>query len=252
MIRALLLTLMLCSSAACAEEVVLGLSRDRVQITTTFDGSDILIFGAVKRDAPIPQTPMDVVISVQGPSTPVTVRKKSRRFGIWVNTEAVEVGSAPSFFAIATSSPIDETLLRIEDMRERVSLDRAIRNWRMTDDVDDPLAFQDALKRIRFEEGRYRIGENTVAFDEQTLFRTSIALPSNLTEGGYLTRIFLTREGRIVSSYETVIDVRKVGLERWLFSLSRQQPLIYGLLSLALAIFAGWGASEAFRILRRQ
>jgi len=45
--------------------------------------------------------------------------------------------------------------------------------------------------------------------------------------------------------------VRKVGLERWLFTLSRQQPLVYGLMSLAIAIAAGWGASAAFRVLRR-
>ena len=37
------------------EEVVLGLSQDRVAITANFDGSEILIFGAVKREAPIPQ-----------------------------------------------------------------------------------------------------------------------------------------------------------------------------------------------------
>ena len=44
-----------------AEEVVLGLSRDRVAITATFEGSDILIFGAVKREAPISEVPLGVV-----------------------------------------------------------------------------------------------------------------------------------------------------------------------------------------------
>jgi hypothetical protein len=45
--------------------------------------------------------------------------------------------------------------------------------------------------------------------------------------------------------------VHKVGLERWLFTLSREQPLVYGLLSIAIAIAAGWGASAAFQVLRR-
>ena len=39
-------------------------------------------------------------------------------------------------------------------------------------------------------------------------------------------------------------------MERWLFELSRNQPLIYGLMSLAIAIAAGWGASAAFRMFR--
>jgi len=53
-----------------------------------------------------------------------------------------------------------------------------------------------------------------------------------------------------VSSFQTTIDVRKVGLERFLFNLAHQQPVLYGLMSLAIAIAAGWGASAAFRALR--
>lgn len=95
------------------------------------------------------------------------------------------------------------------------------------------------------------IREGSVALDEQTLFRTSLRLPSNLTEGAYATRIFLTREGAVLDYYETTIDVRKVGLERWLFSMSRQQPLIYGIMSLVIAVAAGWAASAIFTLLRR-
>ncbi|MBT7906506.1 MAG: hypothetical protein HN582_03325, partial [Marinovum sp.] len=96
----------------------------------------------------------------------------------------------------------------------------------------------------------YQLRENTVAVDQQTLFRTSIEMPANLTEGNYKTRIFLTRNGRVVSDFETDIDVRKVGLERFLFALSRENPLAYGLMSLAIAIFAGWSASAVFQFIR--
>ena len=87
--------------------------------------------------------------------------------------------------------------------------------------------------------------------DEQTLFRTAIELPAALTEGDYQTRIFLTRGGEVISQYQTSIFVRKVGLERWLFALSRENAFIYGLMSLAIAIAAGWGASAVFSAFRR-
>ena len=89
-----------------------------------------------------------------------------------------------------------------------------------------------------------------MTLDQQTLFRTSISMPSNLTEGSYDTRVFLLREGHVVSRFDTVIDVTKVGLERWLYMMSRQQPFIYGLLSLTIAILAGWLASALFRAIR--
>ena len=37
------------------EEVVAGLSQNRIPITANFDGSEILIFGAVKRDSAPPE-----------------------------------------------------------------------------------------------------------------------------------------------------------------------------------------------------
>lgn len=231
---------------------MLGLSMSQVEITTNFDGSEILVFGAVKRDAPVPDLPLDVIVSVAGPSLPVVVRRKERRFGIWVNVDSVEVDAAPSFYAVATTRPLSLVLSNTEDLRHKVSIPRAIRLVGAVGEVADAQSFTDAVIRIRQDSGAYSLQEGAVELIDQTLFNTSIALPANLTEGNYPMRIFLTRDGEVVSVYETTIDVQKVGLERWLFDLSRQRPLIYGLMSLAIAIAAGWGASAAFRLFRQR
>tara|TARA_R110000751_G_scaffold16337_2_gene51761 strand:- start:1105 stop:1869 length:765 start_codon:yes stop_codon:yes gene_type:complete len=254
MMRGLVLALLtFCATLpARAEEVVLGLSKDEVAITASFNGSDILIFGAVLREEPIPSgSQLGVVITVAGPSTPVTVRRKERRYGIWINTDAVDVDRAPSYYAVASSGPLREVLSNIEDLGYRITVPRAIRSVGAPMTILDSAAFTRALIRIRGNMGLYQVLEENVVVDQQTLFRTSIQLPSAVTEGGYITRIFLTRNGKVVSQYQTTIEVRKVGLERWLFALSRNQPLLYGLMSIAIAIAAGWGASAGFALLRR-
>ncbi|WP_425471383.1 TIGR02186 family protein [Shimia litoralis] len=252
MIRILSVLLALIANQILAEEVVLGLSQNRVAITANFDGSKILIFGAVKRETEIQQEPpLEVVITVSGPDQPVTVRRKEKKLGIWVNVDSVDVDAAPSFYAVATSGPFHDVLSSVEDLRHKVSLPMAIRSVGAPTNVEDAQTFSEAIIRIRSKSGLYQMLEDTVIVDQQTLFQTSIAMPANLTEGDYETRIFLTRGGKVVSSFSTSIDVRKVGLERWLFNLSRQKPLAYGLLSLAIAIAAGWGASAAFRMFRQ-
>jgi uncharacterized protein (TIGR02186 family) len=259
MIRALALLLLLALPARAQEaappaaepgpeQVVAGLSQTRIAITASFSGSDILVFGAVKREAPAPEGPLQVIITLQGPPLAVTVRRKDRVAGIWVNTDAVSVSSSPSFYAIAATAPLREVLTETEDLRHAVSIPRAIRA--VGSGLEDAGVFTDALIRIRTEEGAYALAETGVELAEETLFRARFALPANLTEGAYRTRILLTRDGRVIDSHETMIDVRKVGLERWLFALSREQPLIYGLLSLVLAVVAGWAASAAFRYIR--
>lgn len=246
-----LIALLFLASPAFAETVVLGLSQNEIAITTSFDGSEILVFGAVKREAPIPDgPPLEVIVTVAGPSEPVNVRRKEKRFGIWVNTDAVEVDRAPSFYAVATSGNLRDVLSDVEDLRYKISVPRAIRSVGAPMEITDAVSFTDALIRIRTANDLYQLMENHVAVDDQTLFRGRIELPAALTEGAYETRIFLTREGRVISQYETAIEVRKVGLERWLFGLSREQPFLYGLMSLAIAIAAGWGASAAFSLLR--
>ncbi|WP_299953739.1 TIGR02186 family protein [uncultured Roseobacter sp.] len=247
----LLTLLLLCAGPLWAEEVVLGLSKDKVSITTSFDGSDILIFGAVKREQAIPEgPPIEVIVTVAGPSTPLTVRRKAKRLGIWVNTDAVEVDRAPSFYAVQTSGPLREVLKDVEDLRHKISVPRAIRSVGAPSNISDAESFTEALIRIRSRSDLYQLREDAVTVSEQTLFRTAVRLPAALTEGDYVTRIFLTRDGQVISSYDTTIDVQKVGLERWLFELSRGQPLLYGIMSIAIAIAAGWAASAVFRMFR--
>jgi uncharacterized protein (TIGR02186 family) len=237
------------SVEAVAETVVAGLSRDAISITTNFEGSEILIFGAVSRVAPPPEgSELHVIVTVEGPPRPVTVRRKARRFGIWVNTDAIEVDAAPTFYAVAATGDLDVVLTATEDLRQRVSIPTAIRA--VGTGVGDQDAFIEALVRIRTAEELYQLNEGAVTLRDQTLFDTSIRLPANLVEGDYRTRIFLTRDGELVDAFTQDIAVRKVGLERWIYNLAYQQPLAYGILSLAIAIAAGWLASAVFRYLR--
>ena len=246
MIR-LALAVILLAFPVLAEKVVVGLSQNRVAITANFVGSEILIFGAVKREEPIPAGRLDVVISVQGPLAPLTVSRKERRYGIWINVDEVQIDAAPSFYAVATTGPLPGVLSATEDLRYKVSVPRAIRSVGAPASVPDAQAFSEALIRLRTASGQYVLREGAVELTEDTLFRARIALPANLTEGSYTARIFLTRGGRVVDQLATRIVVRKEGLERFLFALAHQQPVIYGMLSLTIAIVAGWAASTVFR-----
>lgn len=251
MIRLLALLVVLLSPASAQETVVAGLSQTSVSITAQFQGSEILVYGAVKRNAPEPDgPPLEVIVTVEGPATPVTVRSKARRLGLWVNTESVQIDRAPSFYAIATTGPFETILSETEDLRHRISIPRAIRAVGVAAENLDVPSFTEALIRIQTASGAYGLRENAVSLSQDTLFRTDVALPANLTEGDYRVRIFLTRGGLVIDSLESTIGVRKAGLERWLTNLAHDQPLVYGLLSLLIAVGAGWAASAGFRFLR--
>ena len=236
---------------AVSQDIVLGLSKQEIGITAFFDGSEILIFGAVKHQSEASsEGDLDVVVTIASPRIPVTVRRKEKRLGIWVNVDAFEVDLAPSFYAVATTRPFDEVVSKASDLWHQISVRQLIRAVSVPVAVENPEEFTEALVRVRENDGLYQTLSGAVILQDQTLFSTSVSLPSNLVEGAYTARIFLMNDGDVVSEYQTSIDVRKVGMERWLYNLAHERPVVYGLLSLAIAIFAGWAAAAAFRAVR--
>jgi uncharacterized protein (TIGR02186 family) len=253
LLAALVLTLLPATrSIAQEEEVVLGLSQNRVAINANFDGSEILIFGAVKRDSVPIHPQLDVIVTVAGPNEPLNVMRKERRAGIWVNTAQVTIRQAPSFYAVSTTGPLSHILTQTEDLRHRISIPRAIRSITSSDEVLDEDNFVNALIRLREKQGTYLLQEKAVRLDEQTLFNTRVALPSNLTEGVYRVDVYLLRGGNVITSYETSLRVGKVGLEQWLYDLAHEQAIAYALLAIFIAVISGWAASELFRMIRNQ
>ena len=249
MMRLVCLLLLLSLPAQAEEEIILGLSQNEIDITATFTGSEILLFGAIRRDAPVPDGTLGIIVTVAGPEVPVTVRRKERRFGIWVNVDDVKIAAAPSFYAVATSADLSKVLRPSEDLINRITIPQVVRH--VGTNVLDSQSFSRALMRIREENNQYQRLEGAVAISRDTLFQTRIQMPANLTEGFYVAKIFLTRDGNIVDEYETSIPVKKVGLERWLYNLAHNNAFLYGLMSLAIAIAAGWGASAVFSLFRR-
>ena len=105
MIRALVGLLLLAGLQACgvgrAAALEADLSKHLVAITTGFAGSDVLLYGAV-------DGPGDVIVVVRGPNEPLVMHRKSRIVGVWANTATMTFEDAPSFYAVASSRPLEE------------------------------------------------------------------------------------------------------------------------------------------------
>lgn len=251
----LVLILLLLAGAASADgpRVIASLSQNAVSITTDFSGSEIFVYGAIERERPIDESDdgLGVIITVQGPTSPVTVRKKDRVFGVWANAESAVIDSAPSFYALASTAPLAEILTDAENSRSNVTVDNSIHIAAGPRGIADPEAYRKAVIRLNRNRGVYFDMIGDVEMVGKTLFQTHIQLSANLIEGNYTARIFLTRAGDVIDDFQTGIRVQKVGLERWIYNLAHENSLIYGLLSILVALMAGWGASEIFRLLKR-
>lgn len=254
----LLIALLLASLPARASEIVGALSQNRVSLTANFSGSEILIFGAIRLNTEAAQaradgvpTPYDVVIVIEGPRQTIAIWRKDRRGGIWLNVDSVTMASVPSFYAVASTAPLTEIVTPETDAEFRISARQAIRVEQTIGAAPEAAVFAEALLRIRERAAQYLSLDRYVQLDRDILFRANVRLPANLTEGAYTTRMYLMHEGQVIHQFRTAIFVRKDGFERWIHQMAYDQPLIYGMMALAIALVAGWGASALFRLIRQ-
>lgn len=239
-----LLAALLGATHANAQELplVTDMSQSTISITSSFTGTDILLFGTV-------DGPGDVVVVVQGPREDLVVRRKAKVGGIWMNRRAVTFHSVPAYYAVASSAPLDEIAplaVRAQYRLGGAFLDFAVgANTRQLAGAE-LIAFREAVLRNKRRDELYVENEGSVRFRDR-LFRTSLEFPASAPEGDYTVKTYLVRDGQVVEEQSTPLSIRKAGLERTIFDLANEQPALYGVIAIIIALFSGWLAATAFR-----
>ena len=234
---------LLLASPAKAASLVADLSDHLVAITTAFSGDDVLLFGALENPG------RDIAVVVRGPAKEVTVRRKSRVGPIWLNTDQLAFPEIPSFYAVATSAPL-ESLADIATLsRHGIGAENLRINLKSDHGLDDEELeeYRQALFRNMRSAGLYSDDPGQVSFLDGRLFRTDLTFPANVPPGNYNVEVFEFDEGRVLGAQRNILIVSKVGAEAELFDLAHTYPAIYGLISILIAISAGWMASAMFK-----
>ncbi len=226
--------------SAAPQALVADLSEHLVAITTGFTGTDVLLFGATEGEG-------DVVVAVRGPSTDMVVWRKGQVAGIWVNEESVRFEGVPSYYAVASSRPLEEIVPPTLAARQQIGLPH-LRLVPAAEVSADKLAeFRDALVRNKQRQGLFRRAVARVDFLGSRLFRTTIHFPANVPTGSYLVEVLLFNEGDVAQAQTTPLIVSKIGIGADIYEFAHRQSAAYGAVAILGALVAGWLAHLAFR-----
>ena len=256
-IAALFLTVLALAAPASAAQLVTDLSEHQVRIRSNFNGTQILLFGAVEvNTAGERALDRDVVVVVSGPARPVTVRRKARVAGIWVNHDSLTFPKVPGYYAVASTRPLEVTAGVNVLQREQIGIDNVEFGTPLAQGMDgsaEMLApdeernFVKALIRNKVREKLYISDPGGIVFLGQTLFRATVDIPANVPVGLYTATVFLVRDGEVVDAISSPLYIDKSGLERFIYRFAHNDALLYGLLAVFGAALAGWIASAVLR-----
>lgn len=231
--------------SAAAEDLAVGLTEDAIQITSSFTGAEIVLYGAVEApDAYSGAADRDIVVVVRGPEAPATVRKRGLVYGLWLNTDQATFARVPGFYYLAATKPLDRIAAPAVLERAGLGLDNLTLDPPDRADIGE---FEKALIRNKAAAGLFRELPNGVEMNGATLFQARIRLPSNVPIGQYTAEAYLFRNGQVMSAYSAPLYIDKSGIERTLFNFARNDAAIYGIAAILSAVLMGLGAAFVFR-----
>lgn len=240
-----------CLLLTAAEEPVLvpDVSQREVEIVYSFTGADLLLFGAILYPGGrVPDGRTDIAVVLKGPPQSILVREKQKLAGlVWANADSARFRSAPSFYAVASSRPLNELV----DERTSAIYELGLGNIHLSpasgDLPEEQRRFETGFVDLRMRGQLFVAAPGAVEIARGVLYRARLAIPARVPVGRYTAETFLIRDGKIIAAATRDIDIRKSGFERYVANAAERSPFVYGLVAVALSLLFGWAAGALFR-----
>ncbi|MBL4613083.1 MAG: TIGR02186 family protein [Emcibacter sp.] len=237
------------ASVALAERMVTDLSRHTIEITSEFSGTELLIFGAIEREiiledgghgVDIEGMDYDIIVVVQSARHDMIVRRKEQIGPIWANKDFYTLKNVQGYYAVTTTRPLhqilsEEHLGRLEAGIEYLKVEF---KEQLSEAVEKD--FRDGFIRNMKARKLYTQQEGMISVLDDILFRAILEFPANMPVGEYQVDVHLIRDGELLLSEQSPLEVGKAGIERIIYMFAHDHPAYYGIMAIIVALFAGW------------
>ena len=232
----------------CLGSVISDVDKSDIELSTRFDGTSILVFGAISSE----NNRTSLLVEVVGPPTTVDIRKKVQIWGIWISKKIAQFQDIPSFYQISISKPEHLILKEIEYQRLKSHFYDSLEIISRSEKGNGPEKYYSELTRLKKKLGNLVTFKEKINIIENKLFSHKVNLPKKIHPGIYKIKMTLIdQQGKELSKSEHSVKVSKVGVQEFLSSNSKNNPVFYGLFSVIIALFLGFSAAQLFRWLYR-
>ena len=232
----------------CLGSVISDIDKSDIGLSTRFDGTSLLVFGALLTE----DDKASLLVEVVGPPASVDIRKKIQIWGIWVNRKIAQFHDVPSFYQISISNPEHPILKEIEYQRLKSIFYDFLEPTSLSENENRAEQYFGELTRLKKKLGNLRTFEEKINIIDNKLFSYKVNLPKKIHPGIYKIRMtIIDQKGIALSKSEQRVNVSKVGVQEFLSSNSKNNPVFYWLFSLIIALLLGFSAAQLFRWLYR-
>jgi Putative transmembrane protein (Alph_Pro_TM) len=207
-----------------------------LKIGSFFGETDLRVWGQAPEGS-------DVVIEVIGKEVEQELMRKGRHWDLWMNVGEVDIEGAPRLYLVASSNPrlVDQPAATVpwgyEALRKRTVFHGQLKENEESRIFEQFVRLKESLRLYGIFPDAVKVSSDVESgATGQTVFR----LNSRVSPGSYHVCVWAARNGTILKQECVPFTVAVVGLPAFLYSLSSGQPIIYGLLAVALGIVVGF------------
>lgn len=256
-LRAILLTialsLILFAPAYSFAHLTIKANHDHIKINFFYHGDEVTVSGSSDANA-------DIIVKITSPEVHQIMKKKGKVAGLlWMNVGTLNFEHIPNLYMLYSSGRLEEILSR-EEMDKYIigypSLFKRVEIHPVDNEADKERWFREFVK---FKEASklYNVAENSVSITkggEVTKtqsglqdYHLRIAWPYQAPPGEYTITVYAVKDKRVIESAEAKVRVEQVGGVKILADMAKNNSILYGIISIVVAVAAGFGVGMIFR-----
>lgn len=222
-------------------------NHDHITIDFFYHGSTVSVKGESDAGA-------DIVVKITSPEGHQTMKKKGKVGGLlWMNVGTITFGKTPNLYEVFSTKKLDDILsvgeqekhvLGYTALVKHVSVEPAESEQEKIKWFNEFVKFKEDSRLYLTSAGKV---ETTQRSDGRQDYAVMTAWPYQAAPGEYSVTVYAVKNGKVAETAESTVRVDQIGMVKTLASMAKNNAALYGMLSIGIALGAGFGVGMIFR-----
>jgi uncharacterized protein (TIGR02186 family) len=222
-------------------------NHDHITIDFFYHGSTVSVRG-------ISEPGTDLIIKITSPEGEQVLKQKGKVAGVlWMNVGKLKFEQTPNFYEVFSTKKVEDMLSR-EEMEKYVigyhALAKHVAITPVANEEEKSKWFSEFVK-YKEESKVYATSsgkiETIMNADGKQEYSILTDWPYQAQPGDYLVSVYAVKDNKVIEQAQAKVNVEQVGMVKTLATMAKNNPAIYGFLSIGVALGAGFGVSMVFK-----
>jgi len=222
-------------------------NHDHITIGFFYNGSTISIRGESDPSE-------ELIIKITAPEEHQVLKQKGKVGGmLWMNVGTLKFERVPNFYAIHSTKKLEDLLSNEELEKYTIGYSALEKHVEVTPVANEQEKSKWFGEFVKFKEDSrvYALSSGKIETKMNEAGRQEYSIqtdwPYQAAPGDYAATVYAVKNGKVVEQTETKVKVEQVGMVKALATMAHNNAAFYGILSIGIALGAGFGVGLVFR-----